>query len=516
MAVWFLYLVWIVYFVKSYIYFANLFQQNHYSYKKLLTSSKRFYTKKKYQYYYYWGLLALILSICDNVFIYIAIIFLFLAILYKNHYVIKLKWTKRIIRLSITTFLLTLLPFVLLIKYPLFIYLLVLFLPVMIILASIINYPIEIVIKKYYQNKASKKIAKMENLVKIAITGSFGKTSTKNIIHEVLTSKYLSLKTPKSYNTLMGLAITINKYLNASTEIFVSEMGAFYKGEIATMSKMVKPDIAIITEIGMQHLATFKSIENVKLAKFEIASGQNEKGILVLNYDNPYIASYDKSKLNTKKLYTYGINNGDYHLVNLTYNATYTTFDVYFKDDYLISIKTYLLGAHNALNILATYVTIKALASFDIYISDEAFKKIILTMKPLDHRLSYHMVGKINIYDDSYSSNIVGFKNACDVLAKQRGKKIIITPGIVDGGSFEKKLNEEVAICIKDVFDEIYLIDNLASSHIIDTLTKYNKPYFLFSSFKEAYLTILTKYNESDDFVNLLVENDLPDSFLER
>ena len=215
-------------------------------------------------------------------------------------------------------------------------------------------------------------------------------------------------------------------------------------------------------------------------------------------------------------IYTYGLKRGDYHIENLVFNGKETTFSIYHLNDFILEVKTNLLGRHNVLNILAAFTTLKALERYHIYIDNETFQKAMASITPTLHRLSYREEGMYHIYDDSYSSNIIGFKNASEVLSMQEGKKIIITPGIVDAGEYDQSINEEIAKVMIDVFDEIYLINNKSSEVIEQILKDKKRNYFIFSSFKEAYLTILSKYNRSDEIINILIENDLPDSFLER
>ena len=509
-------IILVLYMIKCYMYLVTLFQQNHYDLKKASYSLGNYYLRKKYQYYYYIGIIFVILSLFYDIFGYIASLILLFSFIHKNHYIIKLKFTKRMIRLLFTSSLIILILMGLCFDLIVINYCLVLCLPLILVLANFINYPIEKLIKNYYKKKASKKINKMATLTKIAITGSFGKTSTKDIITQILSSKYLTLKTPASYNTMMGLALTINNKLNPETEIFVMEMGAFFIGEIEEMSKALKPNIAIITEIGMQHLSTFKSIDNIAKAKFEIASSLDQNGCLILNYDNKYIRDFDKTDILTTNIYTYGLKRGDYHIENLVFNGKETTFSIYHLNDFILEVKTNLLGRHNVLNILAAFTTLKALERYHIYIDNETFQKAMASITPTLHRLSYREEGMYHIYDDSYSSNIIGFKNASEVLSMQEGKKIIITPGIVDAGEYDQSINEEIAKGMIDVFDEIYLINNKSSEVIEQILKDKKRNYFIFSSFKEAYLTILSKYNRSDEIINILIENDLPDSFLER
>ena len=153
-------------------------------------------------------------------------------------------------------------------------------------------------------------------------------------------------------------------------------------------------------------MSTFKSVKNIAKAKFEIASSLDQNGCLILNYDNEYIRDYDKSKIVTNHIYTYGIERGDYHIENLVFNGKETTFSIFHFDHFVMDIKTNLLGRHHVLNILAAFTTLKALERYHIYIDNETFQKVVAKITPTLHRLSYREEGMYHIYDDSYSSNI--------------------------------------------------------------------------------------------------------------
>ena len=180
---------------------------------------------------------------------------------------------------------------------------------------------------------------------------------------------------------------------------------------------------------------------------------------------------------------------------------------------FLFQASTSLLGKHQISNMLASYVTTMALKEYNIIIDDLEFKKAIEAILPSEHRLSYQQINKLHIYDDSYSSNIIGFKNALDVLKRQKGYLCLITPGIVDAGEGEKELNETIAKELNNI-NEICLIKNHASTYIATYLNNNNINYLLFDNFKEAYKYIFKISLEKE--VHLLIENDLPDSFLER
>ena len=177
--------------------------------------------------------------------------------------------TKRVRRLIVTTSILYLIPTVLLlIRYQdlkfvwIMITVLVLLVclnPFVVFLANIINFPIERAIYHYYKHKAQTKLKSMSNLKIIGITGSYGKTSSKNILSDILNIKYNALPTPRNLNTYNGLIMTVNNNLTKFNDIFIAEMGAYVKGEIKGLCKLVKPQYGILTRLGTAHLESFGS-----------------------------------------------------------------------------------------------------------------------------------------------------------------------------------------------------------------------------------------------------------------
>jgi UDP-N-acetylmuramoyl-tripeptide--D-alanyl-D-alanine ligase len=181
--------------------------------------------------------------------------------------------------------------------------------PFNILVTSIIIYPIEETIKNHYFKNGEKKIKSFSNLTVIGITGSYGKTSTKFILAQILSEKYKVLATPSSFNTPMGLTKVIREKLDETYNIFISEMGARQKGDIELLCKLVKPKIGIITSIGKQHLETFKTVDNIVETKYELIESLPSDGLGVFCGDNQYcIDMYNKT--NIDKI-LYGINKED-------------------------------------------------------------------------------------------------------------------------------------------------------------------------------------------------------------
>ena len=162
-----------------------------------------------------------------------------------------------------------------------------LFLPLCVLLAYFITWPIEKLIANVYIKRSMKKLSEFSKLKVIGITGSYGKTSVKNILGTILSEKYRVCPSPASYNTPLGLAKTILSNLSQDDEIFIAEMGAKQVGDIKELCQMVKPGIGIITGLGNQHFLTFGSIENIIKTKSELIEfvGQN-KGKVSINTDS--------------------------------------------------------------------------------------------------------------------------------------------------------------------------------------------------------------------------------------
>ena len=255
----------------------------------------------------------------------------------------KLVITARIKRLIFTMSLLYLIPVVFAIKdvynvrliwIVVFIESLMIYLNVFVaFIALIINTPVEKCVYLYYKKIAQNKLKSMPNLKIIGITGSYGKTSSKNILSDILNIKYNALPTPRNLNTYNGLIMTVNNYMDKFTDIFIAEMGAYVKGEIAGLCKLVKPKYGIITRIGTAHLETFGSEDNIVQGKFELVESLPSDGFAILNGDDPKQVNY-KIK-NKVRIIWIGIENEnvDVRATNIKCSNKGTSFDVLFKGD---------------------------------------------------------------------------------------------------------------------------------------------------------------------------------------
>jgi len=376
------------------------------------------------------------------------------------------------------------------------------------LLAVKINVPVEKLVYLKFKTKAMNKLNSMPNLKVIGITGSYGKTSSKNILSEILNVKYSALPTPKNLNTPYGLIMTINNNLDKFDEIFIAEMGAYKIGEIQTLCDLVHPKYGILTRIGTAHLELFGSQENIQKGKFELIESLPSDGIAVLNADDPLQVNYNLK--NKVKVLWIGIDNdADFKASNIKISNVGTTFDLEIKgDNKKYKFETRLLGYANIYNILASLAL-----GYELKINMDQLIGAVKGVKPVEHRLELKKNGDIFYLDDAYNSNPVGSKMALDVLNTMPGKKIIVTPGMIELGSLQEEANEKFGEYIADVADEVILIGKKQTEPIQKGLR--NKKY------DEKHLHILEDVIDAFPLINklkdnvtyVLLENDLPDMF---
>lgn len=383
-----------------------------------------------------------------------------------------------------------------------------------VMVANIINIPVEHQVFLYYKRKAKKKLKEMPNLKRIGITGSYGKTSCKNILNDILNVEFISSTTPKNYNTTYGMILTVNNYLDKFNDIFVAEMGAFQRGDIKKICDFVKPQYGILTKIGTAHLESFGSQENIQKGKFELIESLPSDGIAVLNRDDELQVSYHLK--NKCRVIWIGIDSedADVHATNLKFDYRGTSFDCHFKGDKnTYHFETCLLGKNNVYNILGALALGEAFG-----ISKEKLIVGVKKVKPIAHRLELKKMGNINLIRDDYNSNPVGAKAALDMLKLMPGKRVIVTPGMIELGSREYELNLELGRQIAKVCDEVILVGEHQTKPIQEGLQLEDYPekkIHIINNVVIAY-QLLQQMKESGKDLYALFENDLPDQYNEK
>ena len=378
-------------------------------------------------------------------------------------------------------------------------------------IVNVINKPVEKLVFLHYKRLAKKRLASM-NIPVIGITGSYGKTSSKNIIGDILGVKYNVFKTPQNFNTPYGMINAINNYLDKFNDLFIAEMGAFKKGEIKELCDLVHPTHGVLTIIGEAHLESFGSRKNIQTGKFELIESLPKDGIAILNGDDKYQTSYELKNDKCRPLWI-GIDNTDVdcYATNIKLSDRGTTFDVKFKDDdKLYPFRTKLLGKHNIYNILGGILLGKELG-----MNMKELQHGVSLIQPIEHRLELKRTGKIYIIDDAYNSNPVGSKRALEVLNMMPGKKIVVTPGMIELGDKQYELNKKFGEYIAKVCDYVILVGEEQTKPIYDGLMEkeYDKDKIAVINNVVDAFDIVNNLDEGSTYV--LLENDLPDLFNE-
>lgn len=378
--------------------------------------------------------------------------------------------------------------------------------PVSILVANLINKPIEKGVNRYYLNDAKRMLDACPDLDVIGITGSYGKTSVKFYLYTILRAWTDTLVTPESYNTPMGIVKTVRGSLSAIHKIFLCEMGAKWVGDIKELCDIVHPRHGIITSLGEQHLESFGSKENIIKTKYELADALPEDGRLYINLDNDVI----RKNLPKRKYISYGTTpDCDYYAYDIKVSATGSVFTVRIPTGEEETFDTKLLGGHNVLNITGA---VAAAHGFGMKLSE--MKRYVRRIEAVPHRMQIVNKGEVTIIDDAFNSNPAGCRAALTTLSQMDGERILVTPGMVELGKDEEKLNREFGEYAAGCCDKIVLIGEKQTAAIREgVLSKgFKKENLLvFEEFTAAMSSLYAMKTEKKKII--LLENDLPDNY---
>lgn len=293
----------------------------------------------------------------------------------------------------------------------------------------------------------------------IGITGSVGKTSTKDIIASVMTKRYNTLKTLGNYNNQIGLPLTVLRLKDH--EAMVIEMGMNQKGEISNLSQIAKPTVAVITNVGTAHIGNLGSRENILSAKLEILDGLQENGTLVINNDNDLLHKWNEENSNTNfKVLTFGMENKSdimpYDIV-LTENGSTYKIDI---DGKTYEVNVSVGGNHFVLNSLCA-IAIGRLMEIEMQDILDGIANFELTKRRM--QVEKNKEG-ITIINDCYNANYDSMKAAIEYLGKiSANKKIAVLGDMLELGEFSKGLHEKVGEEVaKNNIDILITVGNLA------------------------------------------------------
>lgn len=368
------------------------------------------------------------------------------------------------------------------------------------LLANAVNQPIEKAISRWYYNDAKRRLRAHKGLIVIGVTGSYGKTSTKNFLYRILSQKYNTLVTPGNFNTTLGVVRTIREQLQPHHQVFIVEMGAKQPGDIREICDLVQPTIGLVASVGPMHLETFGSFENIQKTKFELVRALPASGFAAINADSPGIASYADIPTHCRVL-RYGVRSGDFRAQNLSYSTQGSAFNLSYEvfpalagasgasmagepgaptvgtdsgaagaDSGAVNagpvgmtMTTHLLGESNIQNIVGAC----AIASY-LGVTPLQQKRAIAQLQQVENRLFVSRQGAVTVINDAYNSNPEGAAMALDVLRDIRGgRKILVTPGFVELGSRQASACRELGYKAASCADILIVVNQLNREAIV-------------------------------------------------
>jgi len=400
------------------------------------------------------------LSVCVSIlfFIYLLETLVFIKQVYQKSFKKPVKTAKTLLLMAISFLIIgTALYFISTLHsdWTQFLWLLIfdIFLPLIISGIVLLVQPFFVIARNNILKKAARKLGEHKNLKVIGITGSYGKTSTKEFLATILKTKYRVLHTKEHQNSEMGIAKCILESLSPEHEIFVVEMGSYKKGGIKLLCDMVKPQIGIVTGVNEQHLSLFGSLENLLSAEGgrELADALPQNGLLALNGDNKYCLELYKKFGGNKK--TYSLNraklSSDIWAEEISVTENSVSFLAITKNREACHFDINVLGRQNVQNILGAILVAKEIGM--------GLDEISIGCQKINPSQSGMILVKgkhdLDIIDSSYSANPDGVLADLDYLNIFPGKKIIVMPCLIELGNKSGQIHEKLGQKIGKICD---------------------------------------------------------------
>lgn len=441
-----------------------------------------------FPFWFYWSERQNLVWTKKALFILVLTLFLFLGDCMSGIFVILSFWAQKIL----------IIPFILLEIF---------LLPLYFVIANIISYPLDSYLKNKIIQQATKKISNFKNLIVIGITGSYGKTSTKDMVYTLLKEKFKVLTTEGNKNTPLWVSEIILEKLNEDIEIFIVEMWAYIPWDIKTLCDIVKPKIGILTGITLQHLERFKSLENIIKTKFELIESLPIDWFALIDTSSQWVKTWlEKYKdfFAIKNIITIS-DTIPFHYCD---NLEWINFEIEGK-----SYQTKLIAKHSLQTIQIAYKLAKYFS-----INDEIIEELIKNLPYTKHRMELirNIKTGVNIIDDSYNGNIEWVKSIIDLLKniKINGRKIIIVWWIVELGEKSKEVNEQLWKDLANCADMILL----SKWKIWEAIYRWLKEKWFDEKNIKIYSHSLDIHNDLWNILQfwdlIIFQNDLPDNYL--
>lgn len=347
--------------------------------------------------------------------------------------------------------------------------------PMTFLVVAVLNIPVGLY-HRWIIYRARLLLQAHKTLTVIGITGSFGKTSTKEYLASILATQYKTLKTQASKNSPIGIAEVVVSSLTDRYEAFVVEMGAYKRGEIAYMSRMVRPEIAIVTAINAQHQDLFGSIDNTMRAKYELVSGLTGRRIAIMNADDTRVRTMGEWAqkdgvsvwwVGTRKPFPPGTR------ACIASNITAAGGNLQFAcelEKQTANVSVPLYGTHHVINVLAA---IAAAVACGMPFVDAC--KAAKTIKPAAHTLAFVRGRHATFIDDTFNNNPDAAMAAIDVLGAQKGKKYLVFQPMIELGKFAQESHRNVGSYAARICDAVILTNASWSQDFIQGVRRISK-----------------------------------------
>jgi len=362
---------------------------------------------------------------------------------------------------------------------------------------------VEDVVKALQELAAYKR--SLYNIPVIGITGSVGKTSTKDIIASVMATKYNVLKTEGNYNNEIGLPLTILKL--KEHDALVLEMGMSAFGEISLLSNIAKPTIGVVTIIGSSHIGELGSRENILKAKLEILEGLNEKGSLIINNDNDLLNLWNKENKDNHKHITYGIDNESLLIPkNIHINDSDSSFEIDINNK-TYTVKVPVAGKHFIYNSLAA-IAVGLENNIEMEKIIEGISNFSLTKRRMEIIKNKQ---NVTILNDSYNASYESVKAALEYLSSiKANRKIAVLGDVLELGKFSKQMHEKMGEEVVKNNINILVTVGTEAKIIADMVKKENKEIFVYSfDNNQAAITLIKEQMKEDDVILIKASNSM-------
>ena len=379
-------------------------------------------------------------------------------------------------------------------------------------LANLLLYPVEASFRAYYLRSARHILTSYAPTV-IGIAGSYGKTSTKTVLAQILATRFEVLMTPRSFNTPMGLCRVIREQLKPSHRFFIAELGAYQRGEVRQLCRLVKPSIGVLTTVGPEHLERFGSLANVIEGEFELIEALPADGLAIFNGDDETCRDLAR-RAQTPHLLVGGPPEPTRELSAeaISLSADGLRFTICHRDGRRLAVGTRLLGRPNVANSL-----LASAAALHVGFPFEELAPAIDRLEPVEHRLQ--LVPNDNgvvVIDDTYNSNPRGAAAALETLAAfQGGRRYLVTPGMVELAELQDGAHRDFGRQAASVCDAVILVGPRRTRAIAEGLAA--------AGFAADRLIVTRDLGEATERLRsllrrgdaVLFENDLPDNYAE-